>query len=116
MDYTESILDSIKKLLGLTSEYTSFDMDIIIHINTVFMALRQMGIGPKEGFSIEGNVEIWTDFSEKIEMLEAVKTYIYLKVKLIFDPPLNSSVIEVYNKTLSELEWRLYSEVEFPVE
>lgn len=116
MDYTESILDSIKKLLGLTSDYTSFDMDIIIHINTVFMALRQMGIGPKEGFSIEGNVEIWTDFSEKIEMLEAVKTYIYLKVKLIFDPPLNSSVIEVYNKTLSELEWRLYSEVEFPVE
>lgn len=116
MDYTESILDSIKKLLGLTSEYTSFDMDIIIHINTVFMALRQMGIGPKEGFSIEGNGEIWTDFSSEIEMLEAVKTYIYLKVKLIFDPPLNSSVIEVYNKTLSELEWRLYSEVEFPVE
>lgn len=116
MDYTESILDSIKKLLGITSEYTSFDMDIIIHINTVFMALRQMGIGPKEGFSIEGNGEIWTDFSPNIEMLEAVKTYIYLKVKLIFDPPLNSSVIEVYNKTLSELEWRLYSEVEFPVE
>ena len=116
MDYTESILDSIKKLLGITSEYTSFDMDIIIHINTAFMALRQMGIGPKEGFSIEGNVEIWTDFSPNIKMLEAVKTYIYLKVKLIFDPPLNSSVIEVYNKTLSELEWRLYSEVEFPVE
>ena len=116
MEYTESILDSIKKLLGITSDINSFDMDIIIHINSVFMALRQMGVGPKDGFSIEGNVEIWTDFSENIGLIEAVKTYIYLKVRLIFDPPASSSVIEVYNQQIKELEWRLYSEVEFPLE
>ena len=116
MNYTESILDSVKKQLGITSEYTSFDMDIIMHINTVFMILRQMGVGPKEGFSIASNAEIWTDFSPEIKMLEAVKTYVYLKVKLIFDPPLNSSTIEVLNRNISELEWRLNSEVEFPVD
>ena len=86
MDYTESILDSIKKLLGITTDYTIFDQDIIIHINTVFMTLRQIGVGPQEGFSIRSNEEVWTDFVEDQKIIEAVKSYVYMKVKLVFDP------------------------------
>ena len=116
MDYTESILDSIKKLLGITTDYTIFDQDIIIHINTAFMTLRQIGIGPKEGFSISGNIEEWRDFSEDSKIIEAVKSYIYMKVKLVFDPPSSSSVIDIYNKNIEEIEWRLNSEADHPID
>ena len=115
MEYTESILDSIKKLLGITSDYTIFDQDIIIHINTAFMTLRQIGVGPKEGFFIRSNSELWEDFSEDSKVIEAVKSYIYMKVKLVFDPPSSSSVIEIYNKNIEEIEWRLNSIVDHPV-
>lgn len=103
----ESILTSIKGLLGLDEEYEHFDSDIIIHINTVFMILNQLGVGPSDGFSIEDELPVWSDFLENANDLEAVKTYIYLKVKLLFDPPLNSAVMESFGKTISELEWRL---------
>lgn len=103
----ESILTSIKKLLGLTAEYDHFDPDIIIHINSVFMILNQLGVGPKEGFTIEDDTSVWTDFIQDETKIEAVKTYVFLKVKLIFDPPSSGSVIEAYNRTISELEWRL---------
>ena len=103
----ESILTSIKKLLGITEEYDQFDPDIIMHINSVFMILTQLGVGPAEGFSIEDDTAVWTDFIQDIKKLESVKTYIYLKVKLAFDPPRGSAVIESMNRLMNELEWRL---------
>lgn len=103
----ESILISIKKLLGITEEYDQFDPDIIMHINSVFMILTQLGVGPAEGFSIEDDTAVWTDFIQDVKKLESVKTYIYLKVKLAFDPPLSSAVIESMNRLINELEWRL---------
>lgn len=103
----ESILTSIKKLLGITEEYDQFDPDIIMHINSVFMILAQLGVGPAEGFSIEDDTAVWTDFIQDVKKLESVKTYIYLKVKLAFDPPLSSAVIESMNRLINELEWRL---------
>lgn len=103
----ESILTSIKKLLGIEEEYTQFDADIIMHINTVFLNLTQLGVGPDEGFFIEDDTAIWEDFIGDSSQLQAVKTYVYLKVKLLFDPPLSSSVIESMNRMVAELEWRL---------
>lgn len=103
----ESILTSIKKLLGIEEEYTQFDADIIMHINTVFLNLTQLGVGPSEGFLIEDDAAIWEDFIGDSSQLQAVKTYMYLKVKLLFDPPLSSSVTESMNRMIAELEWRL---------
>lgn len=109
----ESILTSIKKLLGISEEYTHFDSDIIFHINTVFMTLNQLGIGPKKGFRIEDSTDTWLDYiSDDNKNYEAIKDYIYFKVKLAFDPPLSSSVIESINRSISELEWRLNVEAE----
>ena len=103
----ESILTSIKKLIGIEKEYTQFDADIIMHINTVFLNLTQLGVGPSEGFLIEDGTAIWEDFIGDSSQLQAVKTYMYLKVKLLFDPPLSSSVTESMNRMIAELEWRL---------
>lgn len=108
----ESILISIKKLLGIAAEYTHFDTDIIIHINTVFMTLNQLGVGPEEGFRIEDDTAVWEDYIEEDDNLDAVKTYIYLKVKLVFDPPLNSSVTETIKQAINEYEWRLNIQAE----
>ena len=103
----ESILTSIKKMLGITSEYQHFDPDIIMHINTVLMILTQIGVGPESGFSIQDDSSKWTDFVSDINKIEAIKSYIYLKVRLLFDPPTSSSTIEAINSLISELEWRL---------
>ena len=103
----ESILMSIKKLLGDSAWSDHFDPDIIMHINSVFMILTQLGVGPAEGFSIEDDTAVWTDFIQDVKKLESVKTYVYLKVKLAFDPPLSSAVIESMNRLINELEWRL---------
>lgn len=108
----DSILTSIKKLLGMTEEYTNFDTDIIIHINSVFMVLDQLGVGSSEGFSIQDKTATWSDFIEEENKLEAVKTYIYLKVKLMFDPPLSSAVMEANKQMINELEWRLNAQAE----
>lgn len=106
---TDSILTSIKKMLGITEECTDFDADLIIQINSVLMILTQIGVGPSEGFFIEDKEDFWDDFLEDdIEQLEAVKTFVYLKVRLIFDPPSSSAVAESFNRTISELEWRLH--------
>lgn len=112
MDYTESILDSIKKMLGPSADYKQFDPDIIIHINSAFMVLRQLGVGPTEGFSITDNEAVWTDFTSDVDKLGLVKSYIYLKVRLIFDPPTNSTVIKSYEELIKEYEWRLNVEVD----
>lgn len=103
----ESILTSIKKLLGIAEEYDHFDPDIIMHINSVFMVLTQIGVGPSEGFRIEDEGAVWSDFITDATKLQAVKSYVHLRVKLLFDPPLSSAVIESINRTISELEWRI---------
>lgn len=110
----ESILVSIKKLLGVPKEYTQFDDDIIMHINTVFLNLTQLGVGPKEGFLIEDDSAYWDDFVDTVgnAQLQAIKSYMYLKVKLLFDPPLSSAVIESTNRMIAELEWRLNAAVD----
>lgn len=100
-----SILTSIKKLLGITQECTDFDPDIIMHINTVIMILNQLGVG-EEGFQIYDDSSKWEDFID-LENFAAVKSYIHLKVKLMFDPPLNSAIIESIKESIRELEWRL---------
>lgn len=107
----ESILTSIKLLLGVMEDYEHYDTDIIMHINTVFMILRQIGVGPEEGFSIKDKSTTWDEYVST-DKIEAVKTYIYLKVRLIFDPPSSSIMVEAINRTISELEWRLNLEME----
>lgn len=102
-----SILNDIKQMLGLNEDYTAFDTDIIIHINSVFMTLQQLGIGPDEGFSITDASTKWSDFIEYPNMYEAVKSYIYVKVRMLFDPPTISSVAESLNRMASEFEVRL---------
>ena len=118
----DSILTSIKKLLGITADYDNFDDDIIMHINTVFMTLNQLGVGPAEGFRIEDDAAIWDDFikvdennpeTKTLQTLQsAVKSYIHLKVKLLFDPPLSSAVMEAIKQSINELEWRLNIQAE----
>ena len=103
----DSILTSIKKLLGITEEYQHFDDDLIMHINSVFLVLNQLGVGPREGFLIEDDSAEWSDFLEDPTKLQLVKSYMFLKVKLLFDPPLSSAVIEANNRMISEFEWRL---------
>lgn len=108
----DSILTSIKKLLGISEEYTHFDMDLVIHINTIFGSLTQMGIGPDTGFIITDKNDTWDDFLSQdpngsLGLLESVKTYMYLKVKNIFDPATNASTTEAFNKIAEEIEWRM---------
>ena len=107
VDIQDSILNSTKKLLGIAEDYDAFDVDIIMHINSVFMILTQLGVGPEEGFSIEDESTEWDEFIEDNSQLKAVKSYMYLKVKLLFDPPLSSSVTQSMERMIAELEWRL---------
>ena len=113
----ESILTSIKKLLGISEEYTHFDSDIIMHINSVFMTLTQLGVGPPEGISIEDDSATWSDFiAEKSNVKpNAIASYVYLKVRLLFDPPTNSAVIESVNRIINEFEWRVNVAAESPL-
>jgi hypothetical protein len=108
----ESILNSIKNMIGIANDYDAFDTILIIHINSVFSILTQLGVGPETGFSIEDENTVWTDYIQDDSKLEFVKSYVYLKVKLLFDPPLSSSVTESVNSLLSELEWRMNVSVE----
>ena len=103
----DSILTSIKKLLGIAEDYEHFDQDLIIHINSVLSVLTQLGVGPSEGFSIEDENATWNDFMPEDKRLSSIRSYVYMKVKLLFDPPLSSSVMESMNRMISEFEWRL---------
>ena len=103
----DSILTSIKQLLGITAEYTQFHTDLIIHINSVFSILTQLGVGPSTGFSIHDEYSVWTDFLPEDPRLEMVKTYVYLKVRLMFDPPDRSAVADAMKRQIDELEFRL---------
>lgn len=107
-----SILNSTKKLLGILDDYTEFDTDLIIDINSVFMILHQLGVGPRKCFSISSSEDVWDMFFEGRDDLEAVKTYMYLKVRLMFDPPTSSFVLSSIDNQIRELEYRLLLQAE----
>jgi hypothetical protein len=108
----DSILTSIKKLLGIEDEYIQFDQDIIMDINTVLLSINQFGIGPETGFVIHDKTETWSSLLGTRLDFEAVKTYIYLKVRLLFDPPANAFVVEAMERQITELEWRLTNQAQ----
>lgn len=103
----ESILTSIKQLLGIEEDYDCFDGDIALHINTALATLTQLGVGPKEGFFIDNSSATWDDFIPNDPKLNQVKTLVYLRVKLVFDPPTNASLLTALTNLATELEWRL---------
>jgi hypothetical protein len=103
----ESILKSTKKILGLADDYTVFDLDVITHINSVFSTLTQLGVGPPEGYMIEGDKDKWEDFITDDPTYNSIKSYIYLRVRMLFDPPTTSYTIDAMERQIKELEWRL---------
>ena len=103
----ESILTSVKKALGPEEDYEHFDPEIIMYINSVLATLTELGVGPVEGFMIQDKGAKWNDFISDDKLLNLVPTYVYLKVKLIFDPPTSSAVLESIKAMIAELEWRL---------
>lgn len=104
---TDSILNTTKKLLGIAEENTEFDLDIILHINSVFTILTQLGVGPNKGFFVTDNSATWSDFIPEGEMMEAVKSYMGCKVRMLFDPPTSSATMQALQNMCNELEWRL---------
>ena len=107
-----SILDSVKKALGIDFADTSFDVDVIMHINAVFGSLQQLGAGPREGFFIEDNTALWSNFTQAKSVLGLVKSYIYLQVRLMFDPPQVGFVINAMREQSTMLEWRIVTAAE----
>ena len=103
----ESILKSTKKILGLSEDYTPFDLDIITHINAAFSILDQLGVGPAGGFSIIDDSTLWGAYAAPPNQLHLIKTYVFLKVRSLFDPPATSFLISMYNEQIKEYEWRL---------
>lgn len=108
----ESILDSVKKLLGLGEDYDCFDADLVLCVNSALAILCQLGVGPEEGFRITGSNECWEDFLGDDKRLEAVKSYVAEKVRSLFDPPLSSAVMEAKSRITGEMEWRIAAAVE----
>lgn len=108
----DSILESTKKILGIEASYTAFDLDIMTHINSVFTTLTQLNVGPPTGFFIEDDTAVWEDFIAPWENLNAVKSYMYLRVRLLFDPPATSYHIASLESQVKELEWRLNVQVD----
>lgn len=106
-----SILKTIKKMLGISDDDSSFDNDVVTFINTVFMTLNQLGVGPVDTFHISGETELWTSFLDDFNFLETVKTYIYLKVKLLFDPPASQVASDAMERKATELEYRLLIQI-----
>lgn len=103
----QNILISTKKILGISADYTVFDLDITTHINTAFSTLTQLGVGPAEGFMIETGEEVWQDFIDTDMQYNAVKSYVFLRVRQLFDPPSTSYLISAVERQIQELEWRL---------
>ena len=103
----DSILTTIKRLLGIGEDEAQFDSEIMVHINSVFTTLLQLGVGPTEGFRIEDDSASWDEFMGTRNDLDSVKSYIYLKVRLLFDPPQSGPLIASLTEQLREYEWRL---------
>lgn len=109
----ESILTTTKELSGVMAIYDNFDKDLVMYINSVFLVLKQLGVGPKEGFVITGPEETWSEFLPDNKIIrESVKTYISNKVRMQFDPPTNSALLDALNRNINEFEWRLNAEAE----
>lgn len=108
----ESILTSVKKMLGIAADYEHFDPELIIHINSALNLLTQLGVGPEEGFAIVDEDDVWESFIGETSLLNMVKTLVFMKVKMVFDPPTISSVRDSYERQISELEWRINVEVD----
>ena len=106
------ILDTIKKMLGLEYDYEHFDVDIVVYINTAFMTLNQLGVCPKNIFAINDYAARWDEFLDEDTNFEAIKQYIYLKVRTLFDPPSSSYVLDAMERQIDELEWRLKLQTE----
>lgn len=104
----ESILVSVKRYLGIIDDCTSFDDDLMLHINSIFSVLTQAGIGPAEGFNITDSSTQWSEFLGEDMRLSAVKSYMNLRVKLLFDPPTSSTLMQAIKEQIKELEWRMY--------
>ena len=104
---SDRILTSTKKILGIDESYTAFDVDIMTHINSAFSTLHQLGVGPEEGFMIDDAEATWEDFLDGDNRLNSVKTYVYLKVRSVFDPPATSFHTTAIKEEIKELEWRL---------
>ena len=103
----ESILNTIKSMLGPDSSYEVFDQDILVHINMAIATLTQLGVGPASGFRVTGKDETWGELLGDRVDLDMAKTYIYMKVRIAFDPPANSSVLAAYKEACAEMEWRM---------
>lgn len=103
----ESILTSIKAMLGIEADYTQFDNELVIFINSAINKLLQIGVGPDEGFKITGAVEVWTDLLEGLNNIELAKEYVYFDVRRVFDPPSNAFVMEAFKEHQEEAAWRL---------
>ena len=112
VDPRDSILTSIKRLLGVREEYEHFDVELILNINSVFMILTQLGLGPIEGFEIKDKHDTWNLFLGERKDLNAVKTYIYQKVRLMFDPPQMGYLVNAIKEQCEEFEWRLNVQIE----
>ncbi len=110
----DSILICVKKVLGIDAEYTHFDPDIILSINSVLMTVGQLGIGAEAGVFITDDTAEWTDLIGTATNLEAIKMYIYMKVRLLFDPPTSSFVVDALERQIKESEWRLMVQVDPP--
>lgn len=104
---TDSILDTVKKYLGIATEYDVFDSDLIMHINTAFAILTQLGVGPKSGFSISDDTAVWTDFVPADPRFSMIKNYVSMETKMLFDPPQTGPTNEALNREIAKLEWRL---------
>jgi len=111
---TESILNTIKKMLGIPTTDTAFDEDIIVNINSTLMTLQQIGVGPDLVFSVTGVTELWADLLTDPAMYQATKTYVYLSVKLVFDPPATSFILDAISRQKEEYLWRLTVQVPIP--
>lgn len=104
---SDSILNSTKKALQLDPDYDVFDFDVMMHINSVFSTLAQLGVGPAEGFQITGDSDVWDTFLGANPLLNQVKTYVFLRVRMLFDPPQTGFLMTSYEKQIEQIEWRL---------
>lgn len=111
---TNSIMLTVKKMLGIAEEYHAFDLDIITNINAVFLTLNQLGVGPEYPFAITGPETQWDDFlGDQFEILQAIQTYTFMRVRLMFDPPTNSFLVDSMQKQIDEMEWRFMTQVDY---
>lgn len=104
----ESILKTIKQLIGCPDDFEQFDLDLIVHINSAFSTLTHLGVGPKEGYRITGADNAWSEFEDNAQKLSLIKDYVYIKTRLLFDPPTSGSLMDSLKEQLKEMEWRLY--------